>query len=77
MAVMPFPGPVVGSPGCCVGGWCCNAADQRQAFPAGLVDDGQDAELTAIMRPPFDKVVGPHMAGIFRPQPDARSVVKP
>ena len=23
MAVMPFLVPVVGSPGCCVGGWCC------------------------------------------------------
>lgn len=32
---------------------------QRQEFPAGLVDNGQDAELAAIMRASFDIVVGP------------------
>lgn len=43
---------------------------QRQALPAGLIDDGQDAELAAIMRPPFDKVISPYMPWIFRPQAD-------
>ncbi len=53
----------------------CN--DERQAFPAGLIDDGQDPELAALMRAPFDKVIGPDMPRIFGPQADARSVVKP
>ena len=49
--------------------------DQRQAFPAGLVDDGQDAELATIMRAAFDEVVSPYVPGVFRAQPDARAVV--
>ena len=32
---------------------------QRQAFPARLVDDGQDAELAAVVRPRLNKVVRP------------------
>ena len=51
--------------------------DQRQAFPARLIDDRQDAELAAIVRSPFHKVVGPDMPRIFRAQPDARPVVQP
>ncbi len=46
----------------------CN--DERQTFPAGLVNDGQDAELAPVMRAPLDEVVGPHMSRIFRPQTD-------
>lgn len=41
--------------------------DECQALPAGLIDDGQDPELAAIVRAPFDEVVGPHMPGILRP----------
>lgn len=44
--------------------------DECQAFPAGLVDDRQNPELAAIVRAPFDEVVGPHMPGILRPQAD-------
>ena len=51
--------------------------DERQALPAGLIDDGQDAELAAIMRAPFDEVVSPYMSRIFRPQADAGSVIEP
>ena len=43
----------------------CN--DERQALPTGLVDDGQNTELAAIVRAPFDEVVGPHMPRILRP----------
>jgi hypothetical protein len=35
----------------------CN--DGREAFPAGLVDDGQDTELATLMRAPCDEVVSP------------------
>ena len=31
--------------------------DERQTFLAGLVDDGQDAELAAVMRAPLDEVM--------------------
>ena len=51
--------------------------DERQTFPAGLVDDCQDAELAAVMRAPLDEVLGPHVPGILGPQPDARSVIEP
>ena len=43
---------------------------QGQALPAGLVDDRQDPELAAVVGPSLDEVLGPHMAGILRPQPD-------
>jgi len=33
--------------------------DQRQALPAGLLDDGEDAELAPVVRPRFDEVVRP------------------
>ena len=51
--------------------------DERQAFPASLVDDGQDTELATVMRAPFDEVVSPYMPRILGPQADARSVVEP
>jgi rRNA-processing protein FCF1 len=49
--------------------------DERQTFPAGLVDDGEDAELAPVVGPPFDKVVGPYVSGIQRPQPDTGAIV--
>ncbi len=45
--------------------------DERQAFPAGLVDEREDTELAAIMRPPLDEIVGPDMSRILRQQADA------
>src|SRR4051812_7029418 len=51
--------------------------DEREALPAGLADDGEDADLTPIMRAPFDKVVRPDVPGIFRPEPDAGTVIEP
>ena len=45
--------------------------DKRQAFPASLIDNGQDAELAVIVRAPLDEVVSPHMPWILRPQADA------
>ena len=45
--------------------------DQRQALPAGLVDDREDPELAPVVCPRFDKVVCPDMPRILRPQPDA------
>ena len=51
--------------------------DQRKALSAGVVDDGQDAELAAIVRAVFDEVVRPHMPRIFRAQSDARAIVQP
>ena len=49
----------------------------RQAFPRELVDDVEHAILLSIMGAILDEVVGPDMVGIFRPQPDARSVIEP
>jgi len=40
--------------------------NERQSFPAGLVDDGQDPELVTIMRPAFDEVISPYMPRILR-----------
>ncbi|CAH0357342.1 hypothetical protein SPH9361_04992 [Sphingobium sp. CECT 9361] len=45
--------------------------DERQALPAGFVDNGQDTELAAIVRPTLDEVVGPHVPRILGSQPDA------
>ncbi len=44
---------------------------ERQAFPAGLVDYGEDTEPAPIMRAALDEVVGPYMPRILRPQADA------
>jgi hypothetical protein len=38
--------------------------DQRQAFPARLVDDGEDPELAPVMGARLDKVVGPYVSRI-------------
>jgi len=51
--------------------------DERKAFPAGLVDDGKDAELAPVVGAALDEVVGPDMPWILRPQPDARAIVQP
>ncbi len=51
--------------------------NQRQTFPARLVDDGQNAELASVVRPRLDKVVGPDVPRILRPQPDAGPIVEP
>jgi hypothetical protein len=45
--------------------------DEHQAFPAGLIDDGQDAELAPIMGATLAEVVSPYMPRILRPQVDA------
>ena len=50
---------------------------ERQALPAGLVDDRQDPELPAIMDALLNEVIGPGMSRILRPQMDAQSVVQP
>src|ERR1700675_3926813 len=49
----------------------------HQAFMGELVDDGQYPVLPPILGPMLDKVVGPDVMAIFRPQPDARSVMQP
>ena len=38
--------------------------NERKAFSAGLVDDGEDPELAPVVGASFDEVVRPHMAGI-------------
>jgi hypothetical protein len=53
----------------------CLHTDRRQTFPAGLVNDGKDTELPAIMGAACNEVICPDMSRIFRAQPDARSVV--
>ena len=40
--------------------------DERQAFPAGLVDDGQDPELATVVGARFDEVISPYMPRILR-----------
>jgi len=49
----------------------------HQAFMGELVDDVQHPVLPPVMGPILDKVVGPDVIAIFRPQPDARSVMQP
>ncbi len=49
----------------------------RTGFPAGFVDDGQDAELAPVVGTLLNEVVCPYMTRIFRSQPDARTVVQP
>src|SRR5262249_35505145 len=51
------------------------AADtDRQAFMAELVEHVEHPILASIMGAVLDKVVGPDMIAVLRPQPDARSV---
>jgi hypothetical protein len=45
--------------------------------PGEPVDYGEHAELTAVMDPVIDEIVGPDMARPARPQPDTRAVVGP
>src|SRR4029077_2961151 len=49
----------------------------REALPAELVDDVQHAVLPPVPGDVLDEVVAPDMAGPFRPQPDAGTVVEP
>ena len=42
-----------------------------------LVDDVEHPVLPPVMGPILDKVVGPDVIAVFRPQPDARSVMQP
>jgi hypothetical protein len=42
-----------------------------------LVDHAEHAELTPITGAVLDEVIGPHMIGALRPQPDAGAVVEP
>lgn len=47
------------------------------AFPRELVDHVEHADFPAIVRPVLDEIVGPDMVWIFRPKPDARTIVQP
>jgi hypothetical protein len=49
--------------------------NERHTFPARLIDDDKDPKLAAIVRSPFDKVVGPNMSGKFWPEPYAGAVI--
>ena len=51
--------------------------DQRQALPAGLVDDRQDAELATVMGAALDEVIRSDMPRILGAKSDARPVVQP
>ena len=51
--------------------------DQREALTAEFVDDGEDAEFPTIVGAPLDEIVGPDMARMFRPEPDAGSIIEP
>ena len=48
-----------------------------QALVGELVDDVEHAELASIVGAVLDEVVGPDMVAVFRPEPDARSIVQP
>jgi hypothetical protein len=49
----------------------------RQTFVAELVEHVEHSVLATIMGAILDKVVGPDMIALLRPQPDARSVGQP
>src|SRR5262247_1691147 len=49
----------------------------RQAFVGKLVNDIEHPVLASIVGAVLDKVVGPDMIAVLRPQPDARSVGQP
>ena len=46
-------------------------------FSRELVDHIEHADFPAVVRAILDEVVGPDMVWIFRPKPDARTVVQP
>ncbi len=49
----------------------------RQTLAGELIDQGHQPDFPAIMGLGFDKVVGPDMIAVLRPQPDARPVIEP
>jgi len=49
----------------------------RQTFPAELVDHHQHAKYPAVMGAILDEIVGPDMMAPARPKPDAGSIVQP
>src|SRR5665213_987326 len=49
----------------------------RHAAQGELVDDVEHPELPSVMGAILDKVVGPDVVAVFRPQADARPVGKP
>src|SRR5664280_1797560 len=59
-----------------VGGHAALHAD-RQALARVLVDDGEQAQLSAVVGGFGYEVVGPDVVSVFRPQADARSVIQP
>ena len=49
----------------------------RQAFMGELVEHVEHPILASIVGAVLDKVIGPDMIALLRPQPDARSVGQP
>lgn len=50
---------------------------QREARPAMLVDQRQDAQAPAVVRLSLHEVEAPDVIAVKRPQPHARAVVEP
>lgn len=50
------------------------SVEDRQAFPAKLVDDVEHAKIPSFVGPAPNEIVGPDMIGPLRPQADAGSV---
>ena len=48
---------------------------QRQAFPAVFVNQRQYLQRTPVVGAFADKVIGPHMIAVRRPQPHAGPIV--
>src|SRR2546421_13028627 len=51
--------------------------DDGQAASCKLVDHGKHAKASPVLGAVLHEVVGPHVIGPLRPQPDARAVVEP
>ena len=49
----------------------------REAFAGELVDDGEPAQLPAVVGAVLDDVAGPDVVWPLGPKPDARAVVPP
>ena len=45
--------------------------------PGDPVDYGEHVDLTAVMDPVLDQIVGPNMVRPARPQPDTGAVIEP